>query len=111
VLALGGSGGMRIATNVTEMLLCRLAFGEDLDRCLSSPRFFTPPSGPVLTYYADQVPSLGVQLDLMDRGEQIKVAPGDDFTAVQMVAWEGAGSAARLEASGDPRKGGAGLVR
>jgi gamma-glutamyltranspeptidase/glutathione hydrolase len=111
VLALGGSGGMRIAANVTQMLLCRLAFEQSLERCLAAPRFHAPLTGPTLLYYADQVPALAVQLDLMDRGEQIKIAPGDDSTAVQMVAWEQKGGAARLDAAGDPRKGGAGLVR
>jgi len=111
ILALGGSGGMRIAGNVTQMLFCRLAFEQSLDRCLSAPRFFSPLTGPVLAYYADQVPAPGVQLDLMDRGEQIQVATGDDSTAVQMVAWDQRGGASRLVASGDPRKGGVGLVR
>jgi gamma-glutamyltranspeptidase/glutathione hydrolase len=111
VLALGGSGGMRIGTNVTQMLLCRLAFGQALDRCLSTPRFFAPLAGPTLLYYADQVPSIPFQLDLMDRGEQVKVAPGDDTTAVQMVAWVRSGNGVRMEAAGDPRKGGVGLVR
>jgi gamma-glutamyltranspeptidase/glutathione hydrolase len=110
-LALGGSGGMRIAENVTEMLLCRLAFAKSLERCLSEPRFYAPPHGPTLLYYADQVPPVAAQLDLMDRGEQIKVASGDDTTAVQMIAWERTGSTARMQAAGDPRKGGAGLVR
>src|SRR5258708_21535150 len=91
VLALGGSGGLRIAANVTQMLLCRLAFGQSLDRCLSEPRFHAPPTGPTLLYYADQIPPHAVQLDLMERGEQVNVAPGDDMTAVQMVAWDRTG--------------------
>jgi gamma-glutamyltranspeptidase/glutathione hydrolase len=111
ILALGGSGGLRIGANVTEMLLCRLAFGQGLERCLAMPRFFAPLTGPTLLYYADQIPPASVQLDLMERGEQIQVAPGDDATAVQMVAWDRSGPTLHLEAAADPRKGGVGLVR
>lgn len=111
VLALGGSGGWRIAGNVTQMLLCRLAFGQALDRCLSAPRFFTPPTGPVLLYGPDQLPPQAMQLDLMERGEQLKADQRPDISAVQMVAFDRSGGTVRLEAAADPRKGGAGLVR
>jgi gamma-glutamyltranspeptidase / glutathione hydrolase len=111
VLALGGSGGLRIAGNVTQMLLCRLAFTQPLEKCLALPRFFTPPVGPILLYGPDQVPPPAAQLDLLERGEQIKTDSRGDISAVQMVAWDRTGSAVRLEAAADPRKGGVGLVR
>ena len=55
VVALGGSGGMRIPVNVTQVLLCRLVFGKTPEQCLSAPRFLTPPTGPTLSFNAEQV--------------------------------------------------------
>jgi gamma-glutamyltranspeptidase/glutathione hydrolase len=111
VLALGGSGGLRIANNVAQMLLCRLAFAKSPEQCLAAPRFFTPPVGPLLQFNADQMPPAADVIDLAERGEQVKALGGDDVTAVQMVAWDRAGGSVRLLAAGDPRKGGVGLVR
>ncbi|HEX9298151.1 MAG TPA: gamma-glutamyltransferase, partial [Polyangiaceae bacterium] len=111
VLALGGSGGMRIPVNVTQVLLCRLVFGKTLEQCLAAPRFLTPPTGPILSFNTDQLPSSAVQLDLMERGEQVKWLSHEDVSAVHLVAIERTGASVRMQAAGDPRKGGVGLVR
>jgi gamma-glutamyltranspeptidase/glutathione hydrolase len=110
-IAIGGSGGSRIPVNVTQVLLCRLVFGKDVDACVSSPRFFTPATGPTLGYNANQVPALPMQLDLLERGEQLKLLPKDDITAVQIIAIDRTGGAPRMFAAADPRKGGVSLVR
>jgi gamma-glutamyltranspeptidase/glutathione hydrolase len=111
VFAAGGSGGARIPVNVTQVLLCRLVFGKSLTSCVGAPRFFTPLGGPSLEYNAEQLPPATVQLDLLERGEQIRLLASEDITAVQAVAFEKSGSTLRLSAAGDPRKGGVGLGR
>jgi len=107
----GGSGGSRIPINVTQVLLCRLVFGKSPEQCLAAPRFFVPPTGPTLAYNAEQLPSLAVQRDLIERGEQIKLNTWEDTTAVQIIALERAGGGVRLLGAADPRKGGVALVR
>jgi gamma-glutamyltranspeptidase/glutathione hydrolase len=110
VLALGGSGGWRIANNVTEAAIARLAFGVGAAEAVRLPRFFTPPSGPVLAFGPGQMPSQSALLDLSERGEQVQSLPWDE-TAVQAITWTPqAGQVTRVEAAGDPRKGGVGLV-
>jgi gamma-glutamyltranspeptidase/glutathione hydrolase len=110
VLATGGSGGLRIANNVTEAVLFRLAFDKSALEAVSVPRFFTPPNGPIIAYGPQELPTLGVQLDLMDRGEQIKAMSWDE-TAVQMVTFDAKDGNIALQAAADPRKGGVALVK
>lgn len=110
VLGVGGSGGMRIAGNVTQAVLYHLVFGKSAEDAVSAPRFFTPPTGPILSYAKDQLPPLSVQRDLHERGEQIQSMPFD-FTGVQMVTLRKlSGGRRALEAGADPRKGSVGLV-
>lgn len=110
VLATGGSGGMRIAGNVTQAILYRLVFDKSAQASVSAPRFFTPPTGPILSYSKDQLPPYSVQMNLWERGEQIQSTPFD-FTGVQMVTLKKlADGGLRLEAGADPRKGSVGLV-
>jgi gamma-glutamyltranspeptidase/glutathione hydrolase len=110
VLALGGSGGMRIANNVTQALVCRLVFHRSPQACVEAPRFFTPPTAPALAYNVEQLPPPSVQLELMEKGEQIRLLPYADTTAVQMIALERAGTTLTLRPAADPRKGGVALV-
>ena len=110
-LAIGGSGGLRIPVNVTQVLLCRLAFGKRPEPCAAAPRFHVPLTGPTLSYNADQLPSLSTQLDLLERGEQVRLLKGDDTTAVQLVAVERSGGVVRMLPGADPRKGGVALAR
>ena len=110
-IVMGGSGGSRIPVNVTQVLLCRLVFGKTPEQCVAAPRFFTPPTGPTLAYNPEQLPPIAVQVDLLERGEQIKPPQYEDTTAVQMIAVERAGGEIRMLAAADPRKGGVALVR
>jgi gamma-glutamyltranspeptidase/glutathione hydrolase len=111
-VVLGGSGGARIPVNVVQVLLCRLTFNKALDACVAAPRFWPQNIGPTLAYNIDQLPAIPVQLDLIDRGEQLKLLTYDDVSAVQIVAFERTnGGDPRLFAAADPRKGGVALVR
>ncbi|HKQ71586.1 MAG TPA: gamma-glutamyltransferase, partial [Polyangiaceae bacterium] len=111
VLAVGGSGGLRIPVNVTQAVVCRLVFGKSASDCVAAPRFHVPPVGPTLAFNPEELPLAAVQLDLLERGEQIKELQGADTTAVQMVGIEHGDAGVQLQAGSDPRKGGAGLVK
>jgi gamma-glutamyltranspeptidase/glutathione hydrolase len=110
VVALGGSGGLRIPVNVTQAFVCRLVFDKDAQTCVNAPRFFTPPTGPTLLYNTEQLPPANTQLDLMEKGEQIRTPQFGDTTAVQMVAIERSAGAVGMQAAADRRKGGTASV-
>jgi gamma-glutamyltranspeptidase/glutathione hydrolase len=106
VFALGGSGGMRIATGTTQVLLARLIFGRSPEEAVADPRIETPPSGGLLldaTAPADEV------LDLQKRGEVVDTTK-PNFSAVQAIALGQKSGARTLEAGADPRKGGSAIV-
>lgn len=107
ILALGGSGGPRIATGVTQAALARLVFDLDPNACVSSPRFHT--QGPDLL--VDKDVSADVREALKARGETVK----DEFfggSAIQMIAWKRSGSGpATILAASDPRKAGFSAAR
>jgi gamma-glutamyltranspeptidase/glutathione hydrolase len=103
ILALGGSGGERIATAVTQMTLCRLVFGLDPNACLSSYRVHVSTAAEMIV--ETDMPE-DVRAGLKARGEVLK-----DFTipiapAVQMIAWDRGPGGVRLLAASDPRKAG-----
>ena len=110
VLAAGGSGGLRIANNVTEALIYRLAFGKSAKDAVAAPRFFTPPNGPIIGFGPTETPTPATALSLTEMGEQVKALPWDE-TAVQMITLDAQGGSLTLEAGADPRKGGSGLVQ
>lgn len=97
VLALGGSGGMKIAPNVTQVLLSRLVFGTAPEDAVRAPRFSIPTEGAYLTLEP------GATKDLIDdlewRGE-ILSAPSATRNAVQLIAFE----TGRAIPAADPRK-------
>jgi gamma-glutamyltranspeptidase/glutathione hydrolase len=104
ILALGGSGGGRIATGVTQAALARLVFGLDPGACVAAPRVHVDGSSPDLIVSAE-VPE-DVRLGLRARGETLREDPYP-FSAVQMVAWErGPDGHARVLSAADPRKEG-----
>jgi gamma-glutamyltranspeptidase/glutathione hydrolase len=108
VLALGGSGGTRIATGVTQVLLAQLAFGIPVTEAVAAPRLETPPSGGLVV---DAAFGQEVIKDLETRGEVVD-ASKPNFSAVQAVSIkEGPNGARVIEAAGDPRKGGEGRVQ
>ena len=97
VLAIGGSGGPTIATNVTQLTLARLVFGTKPSDLVSGTRFYVPTSGPTILLEAAAAPAL--KADLEARGE---VVGKMSFTgsAVQLIAFE----AGRKLPASDPRK-------
>ena len=104
VFALGGSGGQLIATNVTQLLVTRLAFGATPDALVHAPRFAVPASGPTLRVEAGAPPTL--LADLEWRGEVVKVMP-ENPSGVQIIAVDDAG----VTAAADPRKHGSALTK
>jgi gamma-glutamyltranspeptidase/glutathione hydrolase len=103
VLAIGGSGGTTIPTNVAQLLLGRLAFGKQPSELVKMPRFYVPTSGP--TILVEKGASEELRKDLAWRGEVVATMP---FTSsgVQMIAVE---RGRKLPAS-DPRKHGSALA-
>ncbi|MDB4938092.1 MAG: Gamma-glutamyltranspeptidase [Labilithrix sp.] len=107
ILALGGSGGTRIATGATQAALARLVFDLDPNACVSHPRVHTQGA----TLFVDPEVAPDVRDGLRTRGETVKEDP---FTgaAIQMVAWQRSPSGpVKLLAAADPRKGGLAAAR
>ncbi|HEX7665514.1 MAG TPA: gamma-glutamyltransferase, partial [Polyangiaceae bacterium] len=103
ILALGGSGGMRIASNVTQTAVCRLIFKLDPSACVSAPRFAV--DGSSASVFLDPEFSEDVRAGLKTRGEEPK---DEKFleTGIQMVTWDRSGSTTKISAGADPRKRG-----
>ena len=101
ILAVGGSGGMRIAYNVTQTALARLLFHMDPSACVSSPRIAIDGSG--ASVFLEPEFSEDVRSGLKARGEDVK---DEKFleTGVQMVAWDRTATGTHLSAAADPRK-------
>jgi gamma-glutamyltranspeptidase/glutathione hydrolase len=109
VLAIGGSGGLRIATGVTQAFLARMVFAVPVTDCVAVPRVHTPTDETSPVIEIDENVSESVVHDLRSRGETVRLGP--NYSAVQMVAFDrGPGGALRLSAASDPRKGGVALV-
>ncbi|HMI85661.1 MAG TPA: gamma-glutamyltransferase [Polyangiaceae bacterium] len=109
VLAVGGSGGLRIATGVTQALLARMVFALPVADCVAIPRVHTPTDEASPVIEIDENVSEAVVQDLRSRGETVRLGP--NYSAVQMVAIDrGPGGALRMSAASDPRKGGTALV-
>lgn len=102
VLALGGSGGPTIATNVTQVALGALVFGLSPEQAVSAPRVYIPTSGPTLL--VEEGTSAEHIANLEWRGEIVGTMKFKT-TAVQMLRFD-TGTAA----GADPRKHGAGRV-
>jgi gamma-glutamyltranspeptidase/glutathione hydrolase len=102
IMALGGSGGQRIATSVTQVALCRLVFGLDPNACVSSPRVHVGTT-PVLSI--DPEIAEDVRAGLTARGEQVKEETGQN--AVELITWQNG----KIYAASDPRKAGFAAAR
>ncbi len=104
VLGIGGSGGTTIATNVTQLVLARLALGVDPQKLVSERRFYVPTWKWYIALEKGAPKSLWE--DLEARGEIVGTMP---FTtsAVQLIAVD----KGRKVGAADPRKGGAALGR
>src|SRR6266545_2920684 len=105
VLALGGSGGLRIATGVTQAFLARTVFQRPIADCVSLPRVHTPTDEVPPVLEIDEGVSDALVQDLKGRGEVVRLVP--NYSAVQMIAIErGPQGAVHVSAASDPRKGG-----
>ena len=107
ILSLGGSGGTRIATGTTQVLLAHLAFGRRVGEAVADGRIETPPWGGL---YVDTSTPPDVLKDLEQRGEVVN-ATMPNFSAVQAVSIEMKDGARVIEAAADPRKGGEAAVQ
>jgi len=98
--ALGGSGGITISPNVTQVVLNRLGYGMPALAAVAAPRFMIPPprSGNTLSLEAALATPYGA--DLTARGELF--ASRDWKNAVQLITREGD----VFGAAADPRKQG-----
>ncbi|MCA9584689.1 MAG: gamma-glutamyltransferase [Myxococcales bacterium] len=104
ILAVGGSGGPRIATGTLQATLCRLLFERDPNACVSAPRVHTT-GGPLMV---EPDIAVDVRQGLTTRGETVKDEPWIG-SSIQMVAWEGADR--KILAATDPRKAGMAAAR
>lgn len=99
IVALGGSGGRRIATEVTQATLARLLFNFDPGTCVSAPRIYTNGSNLVV----DREVSEDTRASLRLRGETVSEEPFNG-TGVQMIAWDRSPTGVHILAASDPRK-------
>lgn len=107
ILAVGGSGGTRIATAVTQATVARLLFGLDPSACVSHPRIHV--QGKDLLVDKEIAPDVRVSLEA--RGETVKEEPFGG-SGVQMIAWSRpAGGRVQLLSASDPRKAGFAAAR
>ena len=106
IFALGGSGGLRIVTGTTQVLLARLVFDRAPAEAVADPRIDTPPTGGL---FLDPGTPATVAADLVRRGEVVDVTR-PNFSAVQAVAIGAKDGVRYLEAGADPRKGGVAIV-
>ncbi len=104
VAALGGSGALTIAPNVTQVLLNRLAYGMTVDAAVSAPRFTIPAPSTGQTLWLESALAKPHGEDLKARGELL--LSKDSRNAVQLVARENG----VFSAAADPRKQGTALV-
>lgn len=105
VAALGGSGGMTISLNVTQVLLSHLVFDLDPAAAVKAPRFFVPTSGATLRLDPGSDPAL--LEDLRWRGEIVEPKRWD-AAAVQLLAF---GPDGTVRAAADARKHGSAEIR
>ena len=100
VLAIGGSGGMSIPQNVTQVLIDLMVFDTPADEAIRAPRFGVTPTTTALLL-EEPWPPQSVIDDLKRRGEQVEKTSYP--AAVQFVRIDATG---RLEARSDGRKWG-----
>ncbi|CAN5316828.1 gamma-glutamyltransferase [soil metagenome] len=106
ILAVGGSGGRRIATAVTQATLCRLVFDADPTACVSAPRIYTNGT----TLFVDPEVPESTRADLTAAGETI-VTETMLGSGVQMIAIDRSSSTMTFRAAADPRKLGVAFAR
>lgn len=103
VLALGGSGGMTIPTNVSQVLLGCLVFGQTPDQAVRAPRILIP-LGPDTIMVDPGTPEQHKE-DLAFRGERVAEARFRSHAVQVLSRRDGV-----VRAASDPRKFGEALV-
>ena len=103
VLALGGSGGPAIGTNVTQVLLGSLVFDQEPVFAVSAPRVYVPTQN--ATLLVEPGTSAEHIANLERRGEVVAITPVNS-TAVQVLRFDEPGP----RGAADPRKHGQALV-
>ncbi len=107
VLAVGGSGGMRIAPNVAQAVIRALVFDRSAAEAVMLPRFSVGARSTDLVVEPGLLDARGVH-DLVFRGQRVReeVYP----SAVQMVRMGVGENGEGVEAGADPRKSGVAMV-
>jgi gamma-glutamyltranspeptidase / glutathione hydrolase len=109
ILAVGGSGGPRIATGVTQAVLARLIFGHDPTAAVSAPRLHIAPNGGISL--ESDTPE-DVRRGLEAKGETWAIDPPGSAPSVHMIAIEkDALGRPKFLAGADPRKHGSAFAR
>lgn len=106
ILAVGGSGGPRIATGVTQAALARLVFDLDPVACVSHPRVHIQGAN-LLT---DKEIPLDVRRALEAKGETVKEESFQE-SAILMIGWKRTADGTRMLGAADPRKAGFAAAR
>ncbi len=104
VLALGGSGGTAIATNVTQALLSALVFDHEPQKAVAAKRFYIPTQGAHISL------EKGAQMDHirnLERRGEIVTTMKFTTSAVQMLRMDGG----KMRGASDPRKHGLSLTQ
>ncbi len=98
-MALGGSGGMTIATNALQVLLGAWLFDQNAQQAVSRPRIYIPTSKrSIMVEPSVRRPHIQ---SLEERGEVVGTMPFLT-TAIQLLKFDGG----RVDAAADPRKHG-----
>jgi gamma-glutamyltranspeptidase / glutathione hydrolase len=103
VLAAGGSGGMNIATDVSQMVIAALTFDMSPEQLLATPRFQVPTRGATMALPADTPEPL--RAELQRRGERLHLFESST-SAVQIIKRQNG----QLQAGADARKFGRALA-
>lgn len=107
-LALGGSGGMMIAPNVTQAVISVLAFDRSASEAVTRPRFSVGARSTDLLLERGVLDARAMHA-LRHRGQRVRET---DFpAAVQLIRLQLGPTGHGMQALGDPRKSGRGLVR
>src|SRR5262249_35256635 len=82
IFAAGGSGGLRIVTGTTQVLLAQLVFDRPPSEAVADARIDTPPTGGL---FIDPSAPPALLTDLSQRGEVVE-STKPNFSAVQAVS-------------------------
>jgi gamma-glutamyltranspeptidase / glutathione hydrolase len=109
IAVVGGSGGQRIATGVSQAIFSHLVFEMDPAASVTAPRFHLLPNGRLLV---ERDTPKDVIEGLRARGENVELEPESVHPSVHMISLgKNAQGQRKLSAGADPRKHGAALAK